>query len=66
MDFTALAADYGWERMPANNGWRHQWADINWWQFQKTQGLTWLEAMQELYRMDQIEAVFGPQTDDQP
>jgi len=34
VDFTELAADYGWQRMPANNRWRHQWADINWRQFQ--------------------------------
>jgi TolB protein len=60
VDFTALAADYGWERVPANPRWREQWADINWWQFQKPQGLSWLEAMLELYRPDQIEAVFGP------
>ena len=60
VDLTELAADYGWERVPANNRWRYQWSDINWWQFQKTQGLTWLEAMLELYRRDQIEAVFGP------
>jgi TolB protein len=60
VDFTELAADYGWERVPASNGWRQQWADTNWWQFQKTEGLTWPEAMLELYRLDQIEAVFGP------
>ena len=60
VDFTQLAADYGWERVPANNQWREQWADINWWQFQKSQGLTWLGAILELYRPDQIEAVFGP------
>jgi TolB protein len=64
VDFTELAADYGWERIPANNRWRHQWADTNWWQFQKTQGLDWLGAMLELYRPDQIEAVFGPSFDE--
>jgi TolB protein len=60
VDFTQLAADYGWDRLPANNRWRNQWADTKWWQFQKPQGLTWFEAMLELYRPDQIEAVFGP------
>lgn len=60
VDFTQLAADYGWERVPASQNWRHQWADINWWQFQKPQRLSWLDAMLELYRLDQIEAVFGP------
>jgi len=66
VDFTKLAADYGWQRMPANNRWRHQWADINWWQFQKTEGLTWLQAMLELYQLDQIEAVFGPLSEGSP
>jgi TolB protein len=60
VDFTQLAADYGWERIPANNRWRTQWADANWWLLQKPQGLTWLQAMLELYQLDQIEAVFGP------
>jgi TolB protein len=66
VDFTLLAADYGWERMPANTRWRQQWADTNWWQFQKSQGLTWFQAMLELYREDQIEAVFGPIADEEP
>jgi TolB protein len=65
VDFTELASDYGWERVPASNRWRHQWADTNWWLFQKTQGLSWLEAMLELYRSDQIEAVFGPLAEEQ-
>lgn len=60
VDFTRLAADYGWERVPANSGWRQDWPDVNWWQFQKRQRLSWLEAMLELYRLDQVEAVFGP------
>jgi TolB protein len=64
VDFTALAADYGWERVAANNRWRREWADVNWWQFYKPQGLTWLEAMLELYRLDQIEAIFGPVEDE--
>jgi len=66
VDFTALAADFGWVRVPANNRWREQWADINWWQFQKPQSLSWLQAMLELYRLDQIEAVFGPVSEQQP
>ena len=64
IDFTELAADYGWERAPAKNRWRHEWADTNWWQFLKPQGLTWVEAMLELYRLDQIEAVLGPLTEE--
>jgi TolB protein len=60
VDFTQLALDYGWERVPANSRWRDEWVDINWWQFQKPQSLSWPEAMLEIYRLDQIEAVFGP------
>jgi TolB protein len=66
VDFTQLADDYGWLRLPANQRWRHQWVDTNWWQFYKPQGLDWLEAMLELYRLDQIEAVFGPMEESNP
>jgi TolB protein len=66
VDFTELAADYGWERVPANNRWRQLWEDTNWWQFRKTHGMTWFDAMLELYRSDQIEAVFGPVAQETP
>lgn len=66
VDLSALAADYGWERVPANNRWRYRWEDVNWWQFQKSQGLSWLEAMLELYSPDQMEAVFGPLEESTP
>jgi len=60
VDFTALAADYGWERVPALYRWRYYWPDIEWWHFQKTDGLTWWECMLEIYEPEEIEAVFGP------
>ena len=66
VDFTELAADFGWERVPAKNRWRQLWEDTNWWQFKKTQGLSWLDAMLELYRRDQIETVFGPSATETP
>lgn len=59
-DFTALAQDYGWERAPAMPRWTWRWTDSLWWQYQKTWGQSWLEAMLEIYPPDQIEAVFGP------
>ncbi len=59
VDFTTLAADYGWERVPAIFRWRYYWEDIRWWEFRKTQGLTWWEAMLELYRPEEVQAVFG-------
>lgn len=60
IDFTTLAADYGWERVPALYRWRYFWPDIEWWHFQKTGGLDWWECMLELYELEEIEAAFGP------
>ena len=60
VDFTALAGDYGWERLPALWRWRYSWPDIRWWEFEKTDGLTWWECMLEVFEPDEIEATFGP------
>lgn len=49
IDFTALAASYGWQRVPANARWRTYFPDILFWHFENRQGLTWMEAMQQLY-----------------
>lgn len=60
VDFTALAGDYGWERLPSLWRWRYSWLDIWWWEFQKTDGMGWWECMLELYEPEEIEASFGP------
>jgi len=60
VDFTTLASDYGWERVPSLWRWRYFWPDIRWWEFQKTDGLTWWECMLEIFEPKQIEAAFGP------
>lgn len=49
IDFTALAASYGWQRVPASIRWRTYFPDILFWRFENRQDLTWLEAMQQLY-----------------
>lgn len=54
VDFTRLAADYGWERMPAGTDWRANFNARNFWMFRKTDGLTWFEAMRELYTESQL------------
>jgi TolB protein len=54
MDFTQLAADYGWERVPAGNDWRANFNSINFWLFQKRDGLQWYDAMRELYTEGQL------------
>ncbi|HIQ00696.1 MAG TPA: hypothetical protein EYH30_00950, partial [Anaerolineales bacterium] len=60
VDFTTLAADYGWERVSALYRWRYFWPDIEWWHFQKRDGLSWWECMLEIYEPEEIEASFGP------
>lgn len=60
VDFTTLAGDYGWERVPSLWRWRYFWPDVLWWRYQKTDGLSWWECMLELFEPAQIEAAFGP------
>jgi len=49
VDFTQLALDYGWERMPAGSDWRANINAVNFWMFRKTDGLDWYAAMREIY-----------------
>ncbi|KAF0108497.1 MAG: hypothetical protein FD146_1071 [Anaerolineaceae bacterium] len=48
-DLTALAADYGWQRLPALANWRAYYAGARFTEFAFTQGLDWRTAMLELY-----------------
>ena len=54
VDFTALAEDYGWQRVPALANWRTFFHGIRYWHFENRQELTWQEAMLELYTADEI------------
>jgi hypothetical protein len=49
VDLTQIAADYGWERMPAGGEWRANINAVNYWMFRKPDGMDWLTAMRELY-----------------
>ena len=60
VDFTTLASSYGWERVPSLWRWRYFWADIRWWEFQKTDGLSWWACMLEIFEPKRIERTFGP------
>jgi TolB protein len=60
VDFTTLAGDYGWERVASLWRWRYSWEDLRWWQFEKTEGLTWWECMLQVYEPGEIEPAFGP------
>jgi TolB protein len=48
-DLTALAAEYGWERLPALSNWRTYYIGARFNEFAFTQGLDWHTAMLELY-----------------
>jgi len=59
-DFTTLAGDYGWDRVPSLWRWRYFWPDIRWWEFQNVGRLSWWRCMLDVYEPDEIEDVFGP------
>lgn len=59
VDFTTLAMDYGWERRNALSNWRASYYDIEWWHFQKTEGMSWYDCMLELYTEEEIVASYG-------
>ncbi len=52
VDFTALAAAYGWDRLPALAGWRTYYEGARFTEFVMTGGLDWYSAMLELYPPD--------------
>lgn len=54
VDFTTLARDYGWQRVPAQANWRSFYPGILYWRFEHRGGLTWMEAMQEVYTAPQV------------
>jgi TolB protein len=61
VDFTEIAALYGWERVPSDPSWRYNWPGILYWQYEKHDGLDWWTAMLELYAPETLEAAFsGP------
>ena len=48
VDFTELAAAFGWERLPAATDWRFYLPGARWDLFTLRQGLTWREAMTQI------------------
>ena len=52
VDITALAAAFGWERLPALPNWRSYYAGTRFTEFAQTAGLDWYDAMLELYPPD--------------
>lgn len=55
VDFTQIAADYGWFPVQADRTWRQNYAGVLFWVFIRTDGLNWQQAMRELYTQNQLE-----------
>lgn len=52
VDFTDLASQYGWQRIPAQNNWRTYYTGTQFNEFVRTDGLEWRAAMLQLYPAD--------------
>ncbi len=49
VDFTALAQNYQWQRLPALSNWRNFYKGTRFTSFVQKEGLNWYDAMLELY-----------------
>ncbi len=49
VDFTALAQNFGWQRVPALSNWRNFYRGTRFTQFVQSGSLSWYDAMLELY-----------------
>jgi TolB protein len=49
VDFSQLAAEYGFQRVPSDPDWRSYYFGIHFWEFVCADGLDWIAAMGELY-----------------
>ena len=62
-DFTAIARRHGWHRIPAfeeeDYDWRWDSLAREFWHYQKTDGLTWYQAMQQIYPEETLQEFFN-------
>ena len=57
VDFTSLAAEYGFERLPALSNWRSYYQGARFTQFVLRGGLSWEEAMLQLYSAEDLSGI---------
>jgi TolB protein len=55
VDLTRIASDYGWEWSPAEDDWRTNMDGVNYGLLRKTDGLSWYDAMAQLYTSSQLD-----------
>jgi TolB protein len=62
-DFTAIARRHGWHRIPAfeeeDYDWRWDSLGREFWHYQNTDGLTWYQAMQQIYPAETLQEFFN-------
>ncbi len=63
IDVTALAERYGWSRIAAYRlddfHWQRDSTATEYWHYQRTDGLTWYQAMEQIYPPDLLERLFS-------
>jgi TolB protein len=63
VDFTALAAQYGWRRIAAAEredfNWRSALLALEYWHFERRDGLSWYNAMRLVYDQKTLERLFS-------
>ncbi|MCK4451313.1 MAG: PD40 domain-containing protein, partial [Anaerolineae bacterium] len=62
-DFTAIARRHGWHRIPAfeeeDYDWRWDTLGREFWHYEKPDGLTWYQAMQQIYPEEILQELFN-------
>lgn len=63
VDLTRLAKRHGWQRIAsyeeADFGWKTDSVGTEFWHYQRTDGLTWWQAMSQIYRQETLEKWYG-------
>ncbi len=55
VDFTRLAATYGWERVPSLSSWRISYSGVRYNEYVLSQGLDWVSAMLQVYPREALD-----------
>jgi len=62
VDFTALAQEYGWWRISAHDtedfSWTWHFKALEYWHYQKQDGLKWYQAMLQVYSQEEMDRYF--------
>jgi hypothetical protein len=55
VDLTRIFADFGWQPLPADRSWRYNFGGVQFWEAVKTDGLSWEDAMLEIYSTQDLQ-----------